>query len=192
MKKIVTIAVSTALITCIGYFFYNFTIMRAPASNVKAVSTQQPQNEKNTGHDLSAVSNNSMQAPNPVGGVQKNDTVTAVANSNAAENSQENLKQSDKVQGESPKIAANDIKQFDIKNYKYVQIKGSGVNVRSESHIAANNSIGKVAKGDIFEVLGAEQPTNDKLKWIKIKLKDGKAGFVREDLVELRASKNAK
>jgi len=78
------------------------------------------------------------------------------------------------------------VNKVEIKNAKRAIVKGSGVNVRSESHIAADNSLGKFNKGEQFEIIGAEQPAGDNHKWIKVKLKNGKTGFVREDLVELQ------
>lgn len=66
-------------------------------------------------------------------------------------------------------------------------ITGNGVNIRSESRIDANNAnvVVKVNKGDRVQVIGAEKPVNDNKTWYKIKLKDGKTGFVREDLIKV-------
>lgn len=82
---------------------------------------------------------------------------------------------------EKPHAAA----KVDVKNAKRGVVKGNGVNVRTESRITQDNSIGKANKGDEFEVIGAEQPAGDNHVWIKVRLKNGKTGFIRDDLVEL-------
>jgi cytoskeletal protein RodZ len=66
-------------------------------------------------------------------------------------------------------------------------ITGNGVNIRSESRVDANNAnvVVKVNKGERVQVIGAEKPVNDNKTWYNIKLKNGKTGFVREDLVKV-------
>jgi Bacterial SH3 domain. len=66
-------------------------------------------------------------------------------------------------------------------------ITGNGVNIRSESRVDNNNAnvVVKVNKGERVQVMGAEKPVNDNKTWYKIKLKDGKTGFVREDLIKV-------
>jgi len=66
-------------------------------------------------------------------------------------------------------------------------ITGNGVNVRSESRVDANNSnvVVKVNKGDKVDIIGAEKPANDNRQWYNVKLKNGKTGFVREDLIKI-------
>lgn len=66
-------------------------------------------------------------------------------------------------------------------------ITGNGVNVRSESRVDANNSnvVVKVNKGEKVDIIGAEKPANDNRQWYNVKLKNGKTGFVREDLIKI-------
>lgn len=66
-------------------------------------------------------------------------------------------------------------------------ITGNGVNIRSESRVDANNAnvVVKVNKGERVQVIGAEKPVNDNKTWYNIKLKDGRTGFVREDLIKV-------
>lgn len=66
-------------------------------------------------------------------------------------------------------------------------ITGNGVNIRSESRVDANNVnvVVKVNKGERVQVIGAEKPVNDNKTWYNIKLKDGRTGFVREDLIKV-------
>jgi cytoskeletal protein RodZ len=66
-------------------------------------------------------------------------------------------------------------------------ITGNGVNIRSESRVDANNAnlVVKVNKGERVRILGAEKPVNDNKTWYNIKLKDGRTGFVREDLIKV-------
>ena len=66
-------------------------------------------------------------------------------------------------------------------------ITGNGVNIRSESRVDASNAnvVVKVNKGERVQVIGAEKPVNDNKTWYNIKLKDGRTGFVREDLIKV-------
>jgi hypothetical protein len=66
-------------------------------------------------------------------------------------------------------------------------ITGNGVNIRSESRVDAGNAnvVVKANKGERVQILGAEKPLNDNKTWYKVKLKDGKTGFVREDLIKV-------
>lgn len=66
-------------------------------------------------------------------------------------------------------------------------ITGNGVNVRSESRVDAANAnvVVKVNKGERVQVLGSEKPANDNKVWYNVKLKDGRTGFVREDLIRI-------
>lgn len=81
------------------------------------------------------------------------------------------------------------VKDVDIKKFKYAAVKGMAVNVRSESRIAPNNVIEKVNNGDVFDIISIEKPASDNHKWIKVRLKSGAMGFIRDDLVELREKK---
>jgi|GEM_PF-6851395 len=65
-------------------------------------------------------------------------------------------------------------------------ISGNAVNVRSGSKIDVKNSnvVCKLNKGDRVEIIGSEKPSNDNHIWYKIRTKDGKTGFVRDDLIE--------
>ena len=78
------------------------------------------------------------------------------------------------------------IKQIEPPGKKGI-ITGNGVNVRRESRIDAANSnvVTKVNKGDQVQIIGAEKPANDNKQWYNIKLKNGKTGFVREDLIKI-------
>ncbi len=78
------------------------------------------------------------------------------------------------------------IKQIEPPGKKGI-ITGNGVNVRRESRIDAANSnvVTKVNKGDHVQIIGAEKPANDNKQWYNIKLKNGKTGFVREDLIKI-------
>ncbi len=66
-------------------------------------------------------------------------------------------------------------------------ITGNGVNIRKESRIDSNNAnvIIKMNKGDKVTIIGAEKPINGNKIWYKIKLNDGRTGFVREDLIKI-------
>ena len=66
-------------------------------------------------------------------------------------------------------------------------ISGNGVNIRSESRVDANNAnvVVKVNKGERVQIIGAEKPVIDNKIWYNIKLKDGRTGFVREDLIKV-------
>ncbi len=82
--------------------------------------------------------------------------------------------------------AQHSVKQTEPPGTKGV-ITGNGVNVRRESRIDAANSnvVTKVNKGEQVQVIGAEKPANDNRQWYNIKLKNGKTGFVREDLIKI-------
>ena len=108
---------------------------------------------------------------------------TAYTSAGASESSEAALN----VQTVSAQPAAQHlIKQIEPPGKKGV-ITGNGVNVRRESRIDAANSnvVTKVNKGDQVRIIGAEKPANDNKQWYNIKLKNGKTGFVREDLIKI-------
>lgn len=87
----------------------------------------------------------------------------------------------------SPQSAPHLVKQTAPGGDKGI-ITGNGVNVRRESRIDTTNAnvVTKVNKGEQVQILGSEKPANDNKQWYNIKLKNGKTGFVREDLIKIK------
>jgi hypothetical protein len=109
-------------------------------------------------------------------------TETAGAISGAAASSEASLN----VQTVTARPGSHSVKQTALAGKKGV-ITGNGVNLRRESRIDISNSnvITKINKGEQVQIIGAEKPANDNKQWYNIKLKNGKTGFVREDLIKI-------
>lgn len=114
-------------------------------------------------------------------------TAETAASAGAAESSEASLDaRALNAKPAAAQPAQHSVKQTEPPGTKGV-ITGNGVNVRRESRIDAANSnvVTKVNKGEQVQIIGAEKPANDNRQWYNIKLKNGKTGFVREDLIKI-------
>jgi len=171
MKKIIPVFISLVLTAYIGYLSYGLI-------SKNSVSEEKNALEQKTKLAVSAAKkpvDKSTQPERPV---------------SAAETAQ--LKTSATAEVSAPvkkPLPPQQVKDIDIKKFKYAAVKGMAVNVRSESRIAPNNVIEKVNNGEIFDIVSIEKPPSDNHKWIKVRLKNGAMGFIRDDLIELREKK---
>ncbi|HNY10575.1 MAG TPA: hypothetical protein PKK26_03190 [Candidatus Wallbacteria bacterium] len=171
MKKIIPVLISIVLAAYIGYLSYGL-ISKSVVSDEKNASEQKIKRSLNT-------------TKKPAGNVNQPERPGSTDENALIRTSTEEVSTPVKKHLPPPQ----QVKDIDIKKLKYAAVKGSGVNVRSESRIAPNNVMDKVNSGEIFDVVAIEKPANDNHKWIKLRLKNGSMGFIRDDLVELREKK---
>ena len=172
MKKIIPVIISIVLIAYIGYLSYGL-ISKSSVSGEKSAADQKIKRSVN------------------IPKKQADGSVQAERSASTDENALAPPSVTAEVAApvKKPLPPPQQVKDIDIKKFKYASVKGMAVNVRSESRIAPNNVMEKVNNGEIFEIISIEKPASDNHKWIKIKLKNGSAGFIRDDLVELREKK---
>ncbi len=172
MKKIIPVFISLVLTAYIGYLSYGLI-------SKNSVSEEKNALEQKTKLAVSAAKKpvDKSNQPERPGSAAETAQLTASATAEVS------------APVKKPLPPPQQVKDIDIKKFKYAAVKGMAVNVRSESRIAPNNVIEKVNNGEVFDIVSIEKPSSDNHKWIKVRLKNGAMGFIRDDLIELREKK---